>query len=120
MLQMRRTATSESLYKIKNAPVKMWKIFKDYSSHDPDHADAEEDFKNLGIELNYIKKLNQELEKSIFNEYLDELFAAISSYVTGSQIIGAGSGGFILGWLRKGSTKQQVADALKVPFPNAE
>jgi len=118
--QMRRSGTTDALYQIKERAPEMWKLFKDFANRDVDTPETEEDFNKLGQLLDKIKRHNIDLEKSISNEYLESLFAAISGFVSGSQIIGAGSGGFILGWLKKGCTKQQVADYLKAPFPNAE
>lgn len=117
---MRRTGTPETLYKIKDKATEMHDVFRQFAARDLLKESPEEDFTKLGTILESIKRLNIELERTVSNDHLDALFAAISSFVSGSNIIGAGSGGFILGWLKEGCTKQQVAEALKTKFPEAE
>lgn len=100
-----------------------------------DGNDIEESFVQLGTILNRVRRLNIDLESSVSNDYLDSLFNALSQHVTGCHIIGAGSGkclfannntnescegGFILGWLKQGATKEMVARHLSTSHPNAE
>jgi galactokinase/mevalonate kinase-like predicted kinase len=82
-------------------------IFEKYS-HKTDANHTEEDFEAMGKLLEKVKHLNITLEHSVSNEYLNSLFAALSHYVSGCNIIGAGSGGFILGFLRDGVNRDEV------------
>jgi hypothetical protein len=55
-------------------------------------SEIEDSFVQLGTILNRVRRLNIDLEKSVSNEYLDSLFASLGKFVTGCNIIGAGSG----------------------------
>jgi galactokinase/mevalonate kinase-like predicted kinase len=81
---------------------------------------AEEQFVRLGEILELAKKTNIQLEESITNEYINSLFELLQEFVTGSNIIGAGSGGYIVGWLKKGISKEVVSEALKQTYPDAQ
>jgi len=52
-------------------------------------------FDNLGQLLSEVRLLNIKLEKSITNEYLEGLYKTIDPFLSGYNIMGAGSGGFL-------------------------
>ena len=96
----------------------MNETFQNYAKNPtPENALAE--FEKLGQIVEEAKKTNIKLEESITNEYINELFDHLSKYVTGSNIIGAGSGGYIVGWLKNDVSKSTVDISLKDKFPNA-
>ena len=104
---------------IKKQARDMNEAFVNYSNTE-NPQNAESQFEKLGLILEEAKKTNIKLEESITNEYINSLFELLQEFVYGSNIIGAGSGGYIVGWLKKDASKEVVTEALKQTYPDAQ
>jgi fucokinase len=108
---LRKKQTVQSLAEISHRATEMHAMWQEFARRPP--HECEQLFDRLGEALQRFRFLNISLEKSVTNPHLEELFATVAPFVSGSQIIGAGSGGFVLGFLRTGVTKAQVNQKLQ-------
>ena len=117
---LRKAGIVEIMEEIKDKADEMWQVFKKFATLTSSQCETDEKcFEDLGSLLSDVRRLNLRLEKSITNDYIEELYNFISPYVTGYNVIGAGSGGYIFGYLRKGCDRTQIADLLQKKYPNA-
>jgi fucokinase len=118
---LRRSGIEQTMSSITAKADEMWATLRRFASLSEQECGTDErTFEELGRQLSDVRQLNVQLEKSITNEHLESLYKAIAPFVHGFNIIGAGSGGFIFGWLNRTSTREQVQRVLQHSFPNAE
>eukprot|EP00741_Cyanophora_paradoxa_P008186 tig00000025_g7922.t1 len=90
-------------------------LLERFASLAPESVDSASDaiFDAMGAALLDIRRGNVALEETWTNENVDALYAVLEPFVSGSYLVGAGSGGFVVGFLRAGATRGAVGAALR-------
>ncbi len=66
--------------------------------------------------MEYHWKLSKKVDMGSTNTLIEQIFAAIDSFIAGRMVCGAGGGGFLQVILKKGVTKAEIHQCLKAVF----
>lgn len=69
--------------------------------------------------LDYHWELSQKVDKGSTNTLIDQIFSSIDDLIDGELVCGAGGGGFLQVVLKKGISRQDVHNRLKVVFQDS-
>ena len=69
--------------------------------------------------LEYHWELSKKIDQGSTNTLIDQIFSSIDDLIDGKLVCGAGGGGFLQVILKKGITKQEVQERLKVVFQDS-
>jgi len=103
------------LHSFKSHAEKMFTIFQEISNEVISEKSV--GYAKLGHLLGLVREANIRLERSFTTDHIDNLFTALEPYVSGSHLIGAGAGGYIIGWLKDGVNKEVVQKQMEFQFP---
>ena len=74
-------------------------------------------FEELGQQLSLAKSLAEKLERKTTTPWLEELTSASLRFCSGCNAMGAGSGGFLIGYLKPGVRREEMQAYFEEEYP---